>query len=222
MTTDDYAQIVWDFMKLHQKIEKCEAVFVLGSIDDRVAEYAAGLFLKGYGQSLIISGGTAHKNDLLATKWDEATEAEHFAAIAKKLGVPEDKIILEDRATNTGENVRLTYELLKSRGISLSSVLLVHKPYMERRTYATFEKQWPAEDTLFIVTSPPIDYAAYFNQLQPKDKIINIMVGDLQRIKEYAQLGYQIQQDIPDDIWQAFKALVAQGYNKHLIEGVKI
>ncbi len=211
------AHLIWNYMNMHQKIKKCDAVFVLGSIDDRVAEYGADLFLKGYGRWLIVSGGVAHKDDLLATDWGEATEAEHFAAIAKKMGVPKGKILIESKATNTGENIKLAYELLKSKDINLNSILLVQKPYMERRTYATFEKQWPDKNTHFLVTSPPIDYASYFNKLQPKDKIINIMVGDMQRIKEYAKLGFQSEQEIPAEVWAAYEELVKKGYDKHLI-----
>jgi len=43
------------------------------------------------------------------------------------------------------------------------------------------------------------------------------MAGDLQRIREYPKSGYQIEQEIPDEIWNAFEQLVAAGYNRHLI-----
>lgn len=214
---DDYARIIWDYMKLNQPIEQCDAVFVLGSIDERVAEYGAQLFMKGLGKWLIISGGSAHANDLLATTWAEETEAEHFAAIALRIGVPKNKIILENKATNTGENINFTYSLLDSLEIKLDSILLVQKPYMERQAYATFEKQWPDKSTRFIVSSPSIAYDEYFNELQPKDKVINIMVGDLQRIKEYPKLGFQTEQEIPDHVWKAYEKLVELGYDKHLI-----
>lgn len=44
------------------------------------------------------------------------------------------------------------------------------------------------------------------------------MVGDLQRIKIYPSLGYQIYQEIPDQVWAAYEELVARGYTEHLIE----
>jgi hypothetical protein len=43
------------------------------------------------------------------------------------------------------------------------------------------------------------------------------MVGDLQRIKLYPERGFQIYQDIPDDVWQAYEKLVGMGYTKHLV-----
>ena len=50
------------------------------------------------------------------------------------------------------------------------------------------------------------------------DDVVSIMVGDLQRIRLYPQKGFQIAQDIPDDVWHAYESLVAAGYDKHLIE----
>lgn len=211
------AEIIWDYMKLNQDIEHCDAILVLGSIDERVPEYAAKLFLEGYADWLIISGGSAHTDDMLATGWTD-TEAEHFKKIVEKLGVLTEKIILEGNATNSGENITFTYDLLKKQGIKINSVLLVQKPYMERRAYATFEKQWPDEATKFYVTSPPIKYDSYFDELQPQEKIVNIMIGDLQRIKEYPALGFQTEQYIPPEVWSAYESLVANGYDKHLMK----
>lgn len=214
---DDLAKIIWDYLQMHQPLVKADAVFVLGSLDDRVASYAADIFLKGYGEWFIVSGGVSHKNDLLATQWKEETEAAHFAAIAKERGVPEEKILLEDQSTNTGENIQFVSKLLKKRGIHVTSLLLVQKPYMERRAFATFRKQWPDPTTAMTITSPPIPFDEYCNETQPKEKILHIMVGDLQRIKEYPRRGFQIEQDIPGEVWSAYEKLVAAGFTHHLL-----
>lgn len=95
----------------------------------------------------------------------------------------------------------------------------MQKPYMQRRAYATFLKQWPGEKVNIIVTSPPVSYKEYMD-LNSRDDIINIMIGDLERIKVYADKGYQIKQNIPDKVWQAFERLVEYGYVKHLIKKV--
>jgi uncharacterized SAM-binding protein YcdF (DUF218 family) len=213
---DGQAKIIWDYLLLHEQPEKCDAVFVLCSIDERVAEYGAQLFLDGFGTWLIFSGGVAHDEDLLKTSYDKS-EAEHFADIAITKGVPANKIIVESQAQNTGQNVEFTYKLLKEKGLKLESFLLVQKPYMERRTFATFKKQWPDVDAKIFVTSPRISFEDYFNETNPKKLIINIMVGDLQRIREYPKLGFQIEQEIPDEVWAAYEKLVAAGFDKHLI-----
>ena len=50
-----------------------------------------------------------------------------------------------------------------------------------------------------------------------KKSQIDSMVGSMQRIREYPKLGYQIEQEIPDDVWQAYEFLVAAGYDSKLI-----
>jgi hypothetical protein len=45
------------------------------------------------------------------------------------------------------------------------------------------------------------------------------MVGDLQRIRVYPEKGYQIPQEIPDEVWTAYEELIAAGFDQHLVEG---
>jgi uncharacterized SAM-binding protein YcdF (DUF218 family) len=210
---DQLAKVIWDYMHMNQKLEKADAIFVLGSSDTRVAEYAAELYHQEWAPLIIFSGrdGKGKTMEL----WG-MTEAEKFGSIALEMGVPEDKILLEKRATNTGENVQFTKELLKEKGINPRKLILVQKPYMERRTYATFLKQWPGMD--FIVTSPSISFEEYPNEERSKEYLINMMIGDLQRIKEYPAKGFQIEQEIPSDVWDAYEQLVQQGYTDHLIK----
>ncbi len=214
---DTYAKIIWDYHQLHMVPKKCDAIFVLCSIDTRVAERAVELFLHGgFGDSIIFSGGVTHTDDLLKTHW-RGSEAEYFARIAVRMGVPRHKILIENKAQNTGENITFAYELLTKRGLRPASLLLVQKPYMERRTYAAFKKQWPDPSTEIIVTSPQIPYEAYWNEANPKELVLHLMVGDLQRIKAYPALGYQIEQFIPDQVWAAYQQLVKWGYVEHLM-----
>lgn len=214
---DKFAKIVWDYHHVHQPLTKCDAILVLCSIDERVAECAADLFLRGFGDYIIFSGGVSTSGNSLKTSWD-GPEAEHFAKIAIAAGVPENKILIENKAENTGQNITLTHKLLTERDLHPQSLLLVQKPYMERRAYATFMKQWPGQSVRFRVTSPDVSYEGYFNEANPKELVINIMVGDLQRIKAYskAPFHYQIEQDIPSNVWEAYERLVELGYTKHL------
>jgi len=40
----------------------------------------------------------------------------------------------------------------------------------------------------------------------------------LQRIKAYPAKGFQIYQEIPADVWDAYEQLVSAGYDKHLMK----
>src|SRR5215469_15515972 len=163
---DQLAKTIWNYHKLKQPIQKSDAIFTLCSIDTRVADRAAELYLKGLGSYVIFSGGVAHADDLLKTLWD-GPEAEHFAEIAKGLGVPSEKILVENKAQNTGQNVQFTYDLLQRKDLHPESLILVQKPYMERRTLATCVRQWPDKNTRFSVTSPSVPFEKYFRISAP-------------------------------------------------------
>lgn len=207
---DKLAKIIWEYMLMHHKLKPMDAVFALGSNDLRVAERAADLFLQGYGKCLIFAGGNGKSSDF------SKSEAEMFEAVALKRGVLKENIILESNSTNTGENVLFVKELLREKGLDLKSFILVQKPYMERRTYATFRKQWPEAECL--VTSPQLTFEEYGGGDESyKERFINVMVGDLQRIKEYPRLGFQIEQEVPDDVLDAWQELVDMGYRKYYL-----
>ena len=86
---------------------------------------------------------------------------------------------------------------------------------MERRSYATFKKHWP--DKKLIVTSPQTTFEEYPTEEIPLEKLIYMMVGDLQRIRIYPEKGFQIPQEIPDEVWKAYEKLVGWGFTRHLV-----
>ena len=208
------SQTIWDYHQLHHPLQQADAILVLGSHDTRVAVRAAELWLAGYAPLLVFSGGYGR---LTAGSWTES-EADKFAKIALSMGVPESQILIENRSTNTGENIALSYQLLRERGLSLKKLILVQKPYMERRTYATFMKQWPGPQVEVMVTSPQISFADYPNEEVSREQVIHIMVGDLQRIRLYPAKGFQVYQPIPQPVWEAFEQLKQQGFTGHLLE----
>lgn len=212
MTTEENARTIWNYMLMNHELERADAILILGSSDLRKAEYAAELYHAGWAPLLIFSGGEGRTTTGL---WG-MSEAEKFASVAMEKGVPEEAILLETKSTNTGENIVFTRQLLEEKGIELKKIIVTQKPYMERRTYATFMKQWPGMD--FIVTSPKISFENYPSEGRSMEHIINMMVGDLQRIREYPAKGYQIEQDIPENVWQAYEELVAEGYTEQLIK----
>ena len=210
---DTAAQVVWDYLCLHAPIQPSTVILGLGSHEIRVAERAAQLYLAGYGEHLLFSGGYGRGTRGRFTE----PEARVFARRAIQLGVPAEQVLTEEAATNTGANITLTAKLLAERGMRPHSILLVTKPYMERRAWATFKKQWPSPQPRVTVTSPQIDYDDYFAGAYPKSQEIWIMLGDMQRIRDYPKLGYQIEQEIPPEVWAAYERLVRLGYGGRAI-----
>ncbi|MEZ9763384.1 YdcF family protein [Vibrio splendidus] len=200
--------ILWNFMSMGHKVTSSDCIFVLCSNDTRVAEYAAELYLQKVAPYIVFSGGVGRFTEGSF----ERSEAETFASIARDCGVPEADIIIERHATNTGENVRFTYDLLTKRGLSPKRLTLVQKPFMEKRTYATFSKQWPEQAAEIRVTSQWQSWVDYFNEELPLDMVLGALVADFERVKTYPAQGFQIEMPIPDDVDQAYQALKKLGF----------
>jgi uncharacterized SAM-binding protein YcdF (DUF218 family) len=213
----ELAERLWRYHQLGHQLAPADAILVLCSYDTAVAERGAELYLEGWAPLLIFSGGLG---TITSRLWNEP-EADQFARIAERLGVPRERILTENESTNTGENVRFTKQLLEARSIQADRFIVVQKPYMERRAYATFKRYWPEKQV--IVTSPRASFDEYLRSYSNRDltvdDVIGIMVGDLQRIRVYPDKGFQIPQEIPDEVWAAFEELVRAGYDKHLIQG---
>ncbi len=209
------ALTLWQYHHLDHELVKSDAIIVLCSHDLSVAERGAQLALDDWAPTLIFSGGLGTITKHL---WSEP-EADQFAAIALARGVSRERILIENQSTNTGENVLFTRRLLESIGRTLRNAIVVQKPYMERRAFATFMRRWPELD--IRVTSPQVGFdeylANYAHESLSPDDVIGIMVGDLQRIRTYPEKGFQIPQEIPGEVWAAYEELVAAGYNRHLV-----
>ena len=210
------ASKIWDYHKLNHALEPADAILVLCSHDERVAERSVELYKAGFAPLVIFSGGAGSITKQL---WQEP-EAERFARIAIAGGVPKANVLTESKSSNTGENIRFTRQMLDNFGLELQKFLLVQKPYMERRSYATFRKFWPEKQVM--VTSPQISFEEYLqnytNSALTSADVIGIMVGDLQRIRLYPARGFQIEQEVPADVVAAFDELVNAGFTKYLIQ----
>jgi len=209
-------QILWDYHKMNHKLKKADAIWALGSNNLTVAKVASQLYLDGWAPLLIFSGGIGPRTQI------HQPESHKFRDIALQMGIPKEAIIIEDKSTNSSENILFTKELLENQDTNLNHVILVQKPYMERRAYATTKKRWPELE--ITMASENISFEDYLKNCKdyPEEKhheqyLINAIVGDTQRIIEYPKLGYQIEQPMPDEVFEAYKKLIDLGYNKRLI-----
>lgn len=212
-TDQQLAQIVWDYMRYEQQPEEADVIIGLGCHDIGVARHAAALYREGYAPWVVFCGATGR-----LTSGNISNEADWYAEEAISLGVPVANILRERRSTNTGENIVYAYGLLHEKNIPVGKAIVVHKPYMLRRDYATIMKQWPRQPRpKFIFSAEQATMTEYVEKLESFPEMVNIMIGDLQRIREYPKLGFQIEQDIPNDVWTAYEKLVRRGYTKHLL-----
>jgi uncharacterized SAM-binding protein YcdF (DUF218 family) len=208
------ARIVWEYLQLKHDPIPADVIVVFGTNDLRVARFAARLYHEGFGRSLVCTGGMAHQGDLLATDWHK-TEAEMYADEAVALGVPIDRIMLETRAANTAENVRFTRELLYRNAGHPRNVILATKPFMQRRVWATMAVEWPEVPASLASERMTLD--EYFTEELPPEKVIPIMLGDLQRVWIYGRRGWSAAQIVPSEVMDAYRELKALGFTQQLL-----
>jgi uncharacterized SAM-binding protein YcdF (DUF218 family) len=206
----------WDYMRLVHPPECADAILTLGSFDTNAAVHAASLWRAKLAPAIVMSGGIAHRGGLLDTGWDQP-EARVFARVAQREGVPETAILIEDRAQNTGENFILGKAVAECAGILPRKLLVVAKPYMTRRGYATGRKVCPEIE--LCMQCEDIDVARYFEREQDPERTLLAMVGDLHRMLVYPHLGYQIEQPVPGRVIEALSRLTAAGYGSRLVPG---
>ncbi|XP_064610862.1 uncharacterized protein SCO4629-like [Liolophura sinensis] len=215
----DCAKVIWDYMSMGHALKKADLILGLGNQDLRTAEHAAELYLSGMGDKLMFSGKVGAWTHGM---WDKP-EAEVFKDVAVKMGVPEEKIILEKEATNTGENIRLSYELLREMEEIPRVLIIVQAPFMERRSYATFMKQWPLDhmdipETHVVFSSPNIPLPHYTDEnIDDFQETVAKLLITLKKIKEYPAKNFQIPQTIPCRVRKAYDYLKNfEQYNKYI------
>ena len=207
-------QVIWDYLCLHREPEKADVIVGFGNFNDNIARRAAELYRQGLAPKVLFTGGLGRNTLGLLPE----TEADRFARVAMECGVPAEAIIREDKSTNTTENIRFTRALLEAQEVPHGRILGVHQPFMERRITAAMGVYWPELD--FSVTSPQVNVPQYLEDARrqgiTENASISVIVGDFQRMELYAQKGWQLPQEIPGEAWEAFRQLVAMGYDKQL------
>ena len=205
------AETIWDFHQMHHQQRPCEAAIGLGSRDLGVATFAAKLYRAGMFPVVVFSGANSPST---AERFPRG-EAVHYSEHALELGVPASATVIEPAATNTGENITRSREALSQAGIHPASVLLISLPYMERRAYATSRRAWPEVEA--ICASEPLSFDEYVSKIGDAKLLIDILVGDLQRVIEYPALGYAVAQDVPPPVEAAYQRLLRTGHDTRLI-----
>ena len=209
-----HLQVIWDYLCLHQAPATADVIVGFGNFNTDIARRAAELYHQGLAPKILFTGGLGRNTEGLLPE----PEAVRFAKVAMECGVPECDIILEDKSTNTKENILFTRDKLRELGLPHDHILGVHQPFMERRIASAMGVYWPEQN--FSVTCPQVTIPEYLRRAQEQgiseNASISVIVGDFQRIELYAKLGYQLPQEIPDEACDAFHALVALGYDKQL------
>lgn len=208
-------EIIWNYMVLNMKIEKSDLIIGCGCKDLEIPKKCSELLKQGYADRILFTGGFGK---ITSTVFKKA-ESEIYRDIAIENGVDPNKIFIENQSTNTGDNFRFALNVIKQNNIKYDKIILVHNNMSQRRTLSTAKAIIKGKD--IRITSPTKtfkDFIILLNNKNDEDtkNIISVIVGDIQRIIIFPQLGWQLPNDIPDDIIRSYYLLKNKGYDKYI------
>ncbi|WP_405897842.1 YdcF family protein [Streptomyces sp. NBC_00727] len=205
------ARLLWEHHLMHHDLHPCSVAIGLGSHDLGVADATARLYQQGLVPLIVFTGATSPTTRARMPRG----EAVHYRERALELGVPESAVLVEPRARNTGENIRFSRTALDEAGVPVSSVLLVSKPYEERRAHATARRLWPG--VTFVSASEPVTFEQYLASVQDDRMVIDMLVGALQRLLIYPARGFMATDPVPGEVAAAYERLCRAGFTSRLI-----
>ncbi len=186
--------IISDYLIDRQPLSRADAIFVFGHYLPDLPKSAAELYHSGMAPVILVSG---YWHDRVPSGY--ASEADFIAQSLIKMGVPESSVIVEDRASNTLENVKFGMTKLAAKERSINSLIIVAVPWHMRRARATMIKHYP-ELVIGTATFDPKNVT-----LTPQ--IIARLVGEIDRLVEYHEKGDIFCPEMPNKVRQAAKSL---------------
>lgn len=203
---------LWDFNQMHHQLRPVDLGIGLGSHDLGVATYTAELYHQGMFPKIVFTGANAPTT----VERFPRGEAVHYREHALELGVPDSAILVEPEATHTGENIDFTRTIVEANNLDARSVMLISRPYQQRRAYAMCRLRWPEVDVICASQDVPLD--EYITGIGDVDRVVNMLVGDTQRIWVYPEHGWAIEQQIPGNVRNAYDRLVAAGFTRRVLD----
>ena len=216
-------KIIWDYMVLDEDFPKCDLIIGCGCQSLTIPITCANLYKQGYADKIIFAGGLGK-----ITKYHfKKAEAEMYKEIAIQEGVPEEKIWIENKSTNTGDNFRFSKKIIDEENWNIKNILIVHNKFSERRTLSAAKAI--IKDKELYITSAKVSFDDFIQSLQNKEekriiKIVSSMVGDIQRMIIFPQFGWQIKQEVPQEVQNAYRKLKSMGFDEFviIIEKIKL
>ncbi|MDX0415056.1 hypothetical protein GHK39_32850 [Sinorhizobium medicae] len=211
-------KILWDYNNVPSSVDDADVLIVMGTNDLGVPRYAAELALSRKYNWVVVTGGVHHERSTRGLLFG-GTEAEVFRRIMMDAGCPDQLILVENVARNTGANITESKSLLDMRSINVSYGQLVHTPTMQRRALATAEKQW--EGVSWRISAQRVSFDEYIDGLN-FERFTHGLVGDTYRILDYPSKGFQKPQPMPYTVREALKELIEMGFTNTLRGGYNI
>lgn len=166
---------ITEFMFFESNIEPADVIMLPGGSHPQLMEKAAELFHQGFAPYILPSGGS--------TPNVKTTEWEFLRNIGMELGVPENAILREDKATNTFENSRFSKQVLQQMVIHPKKAILVCKSYHARRALLTYQIDF--KETTFLVRPVTDKTGTTKDNWFLDEKRINFVMKELTKVGQY-------------------------------------
>lgn len=164
-------------------IRPADLLFVFGTREDvaRRVDEALRLWRAGLFRWAIVSGGL--------TPGSELSECEIIRSAMIARGIPAEKILKEDRAMNTGENVIFSLPVIDAAlGLkNIRSVICLGNSWTARRYPMTLHRHWPEVEKMLVT----VDSFATPRELWHTDpEFRRRMLSEWDKIEPYRAKGF--------------------------------
>lgn len=134
------------YLDLKAPARRADIAFAFGSARSAPTHVAAKLFLEGIVDYIVLTGGRNRQSGEI--------EADKHLPILRQKGIPPERIILENRSTNTMENVCFARALIEKRlnMDHVNAIVAVSKWYHSRRAVMTLKRFLPQGISYFTST----------------------------------------------------------------------
>jgi len=199
------ARTVFDYLVLRDMDPaNADAVIGFGHFDMKIPRRCLELYREGRAPLIVLSGGMGAGTADLG-----GPEARAFLEeIDTRGGVPEGDLLLEDRSTNTGENVEATTRLLAEAGRpfgtegGVRSALIVANASRQRRVFLTCRRHHPG---VRWVNAPPetsFDEERRMYAEKGLDLVLHL-TGEIRRLETYPEKGFCLATELPTEVLAA-------------------
>jgi len=149
LITNEEAASIAQYLDIDTGIARSDVAIVFGTRLLEPANLATEMFRRGMVNYIVLTGGHNRQDGL--------SEAERHWSILVRSGIPQERIVLEARSSNTLENVLFSLEALTKLHLigQVKAVVAVSKWYHARRAVMTLKRHFPVGTRFFAVTYEP-------------------------------------------------------------------
>ena len=189
-------KIILQYLAIKNPLQKCEVIFLMGGASLLSAQKAAQLLKEGWGKKIIC---VSLYGKFSAPEWkNRGGDSGMFHEELLRLGIKEQDMIFTSQSTNTLEEVVYGKLFLEKHKLDLKKIIVVSRPFHQRRCDATWTKQWPQ---IHLINCPADEI------YEVTVSILMRVIGEIDRLRIYAQKGDISYQKIPEDVENEYKRI---------------